>query len=348
MPLSRYSHARTSPRGAGDARPTAEQVLQDRNLVGNYWQHKIILITGGTTGLGAESARVLHMTGAQVFITGRDCAKGERVAEEISAANPKFPPVQMIEMDQNSFQSVGYGATEFLKKTGGKLNVLMLNAGVMGCSPSKTKEGFEVVFGVNHLAHFLLFHLLKQALFAASTPTFHSRVVLVSSSGHRASDLEPDDYNLEGYDVYDPAKAYAQSKTANIHMANEIERRYGGRGVHGLSLNPGLVLSTEIGRDLPGSASARREQYMQQDPLLAQYEKNLQQGTATQVWASVAQELEGKGGLYLEDLQVAQEADDTEPPQYFLPGWKRWIWDEKMATRLWKDSLKMIGLLNEE
>lgn len=183
---------------------------------------------------------------------------------------------------------------------------------------------------------------------AASTPAFRSRVVVISSAGHRANNIDPENYNLEGNGVYNPAKAYTQSKSANMHMAKLIERRYSGRGGHGLILNPGVILSTEIGRDLPGSASARREQYVRQDALLAKYEKILEQGTATEVWVSVAKELERKGGLYLDDLEVAQEVDDAGPPRYFLPGWKRGVWDEKMAARLWKDNLKMVGLPYEE
>lgn len=104
-------------------------------------------------------------------------------------------------------------------------------------------------------------------------------------------------------------------------------------------------MGTEISRALPGTSASRREQYYKMEPLLAKWEKNVEQGAATQVWASVAKELEGKGGLYLDDIQVAQEAKFDG--QYCLPGWKPWIWDQQMATRLWKDSLKMVGMQNE-
>lgn len=345
MTLDRYAvlHAST-PQGRGDDRPTADQVLQDQDLVGNHWCDKVILITGGTAGLGAESTRVLHKTGAKIFIMGRDGAKGRRLAKDILAANPDYPPVDVIEMDHDSLQSVRDGAAKFLKSSGGKLNVLMTNAGVVASPVSKTKDGFETVFGVNYLAPFLLVQLLLPALVASTTPAFHSRLVVVSSAGHRASNIDPDNYNLEG-DGYNSSKAYAQSKTATILMANEFERRYGGRGVHGLSLNPGIIMTTEISRGLPGTSASRREQYYIMEPLLAKWEKNVEQGAATQVWASVAKELEGKGGLYLDDVQVAQEAEDAG--QYSLPGWKQWIWDEKMAARLWKDSLNMVGLPDE-
>lgn len=123
MALDRYAAVHASPQGAGDARPTAKPVLRDQVLVGNYWPDKIILIIGGTAGLGAKSARVLHMTGAKVFITGRDLAKGERVAKDISAANLDYPPAEVIKMDQRSLQSVGDSAPKFLTRTGGKLNV---------------------------------------------------------------------------------------------------------------------------------------------------------------------------------------------------------------------------------
>lgn len=341
MALDHYAalHAST-PQGRGDGRPTADQVLQDQDLAGN-WRDKVILITGGTAGLGAESARVLHKTGAKIFIMGRDGTKGRRVAQDILAANPDYPPVDVIEMDHNSLQSVRNGAAEFLTRSGGKLNVLMTNAGVVASPVNKTQDGFEAVFGVNYLAPFLLVQLLQPALVASSTPAFHSRLVVVSSAGHRANNVDPDNYNLAG-DGYNASKAYAQSKTAAILMANEFERRYGHRGAHGLSLNPGVIMGTEISRGLPGTSASRREQYYRMEPLLAKWEKNVEQGAATQVWACVATELEGKGGLYLDDVQVAREAEGVG--QYCLPGWKGWIWDEEMAGRLWRDSLGMVGL----
>lgn len=342
MALDRYAaHHASTPQGRGDGRPTADQILRDQDLVGNHWPDKVILITGGTAGLGAESARVLHKTGAKIFIMGRDVPKGQRVADAISAANPKYPPVEVIQMDQSSLQSVRDGVAEFLRRSGGKLNVLMANAGIVASPVRETKDGFEAVFAINYLATFLLVQLLRPTLEASTSPEFNSRVVVVSSAGHRASNVDPEKYNFVG-EGYDPSKAYARSKTAAILMANEFERRFGGRGVHALSLNPGIIMDTEISRGLPGTSASRREQYYKMEPLLAQWEKNVEQGAATQVWASVAKELEGKGGLYLDDVQLAQEA--TFEGQFCLPGWKPWIWDEEMAARLWKDSLEMVGL----
>ncbi|KAL4914778.1 hypothetical protein BDW62DRAFT_219856 [Aspergillus aurantiobrunneus] len=341
--LDRYAalHAAT-PHGRGDARPTADQVLLDQQPLGNHWRDKVILITGGTAGLGAESARVLHKTGAKIFIVGRDSVKGQRVANAISAANPDHPAVEVIEMDQSSLQSVRDGAAEFLRRSGGRLNVLMANAGIVASPVKETHDGFEAVFAINYLAPFLLVQLLAPALLASTRPGFCSRLVVVSSAGHRASDIDPDMYNLVG-EGYDPSKAYARSKTASILMANEFERRYGGRGVHALSLNPGIIMDTEISRGLPGTPASRRGQYYKMEPLLAQYEKNVEQGAATQVWAAVAKELEGKGGLYLDDVQVASEA--KHEGHYCLPGWKPWVWNEEMAARLWNDSLDMVGLV---
>jgi NAD(P)-dependent dehydrogenase (short-subunit alcohol dehydrogenase family) len=247
-------------------------------------------------------------------------------------------------MNHDSFQSVREGASEFLKRSGGKLNVLMANAGVVASPVRKTQDGFEGVFAINYLAVFLLVNLLRPALSASTTPEFNSRLVVVSSAGHRAYNVDPNNYNLDG-DDYNPSKAYAQSKTATILMANEFERRYGSQGVHALSLNPGIIMGTEISRGLPGTSASRREQYYKMEPLLAKYEKNVEQGAATQVWASIAKELEGKGGLYLDDVQVAKEGPAVG--QLCLPGWKPYIWDENMAARLWKDSLKMIGLSEE-
>ncbi|KAL3471724.1 hypothetical protein BJX99DRAFT_236877 [Aspergillus californicus] len=343
MSLDRYAaqHAST-PQGRGDGRPTADQVLADQNL--SAWKDKVILITGGTAGLGAESARVLHKTGAKIYIMGRDVAKGRKVADQIEAAHdPAFPPIEVIQMDQSSLDSVRSAAAEFLEKSRGRFNVLMANAGIVASPVKETRDGFEAVFAINYLATFLLVQLLAPALEASSSEAFSSRLIVVSSAGHRASNIDGEGYGYTGQG-YDPSKAYAKSKTATILMANEFERRYAGRGVHALSLNPGIIMDTEIARGLPGTSESRRAGYYKMEPLLAQWEKNVGQGAATQVWASVARELEGKGGLYLDDVQVAQEAKFEG--QMALPGWKPWIWNEERAAKLWEDSLKMVGLEN--
>lgn len=134
--------------------------------MGDQWGDKVILITGGTAGLGAESARVLHKTGAKIFITCRDVVKGGRVAEATLAAEPDKQPIDVIEMDHTSLQSVRDCAAEFLERSGGKLNVLMANAGIVASPVRKTEDGFEAVFGVNYLAAFLLVQLLQPALMA--------------------------------------------------------------------------------------------------------------------------------------------------------------------------------------
>jgi NAD(P)-dependent dehydrogenase (short-subunit alcohol dehydrogenase family) len=113
-----------------------------------------------------------------------------------------------------------------------------LCAGIMACPQGTTEDGFETQFGTNHLAHFLLFQLLKPTLLASSTPELHSRVVVLSSLGHRSATVDFDDINYNKKE-YTPFGAYGQSKTANIWMANEIERRYGAHGLHGLAVHPG-------------------------------------------------------------------------------------------------------------
>ncbi len=106
------------------------------------------------------------------------------------------------------------------------LNILIANAGIMAAPEGRNQDGFELHMGVNHLGHFLLFKLLQKALLSSAIAEFPSRVVTLSSSGHRGTDhIYHDNLMLEG--IYDPWLGYAQSKLANIHMANEIERRFG-------------------------------------------------------------------------------------------------------------------------
>lgn len=155
--------------------------------------------------------------------------------------------------------------------------VEMDNAGVMGIEDLKlTEDGHETHFATNHLGHFLLFQLLKPALLVSSTPDFHSRVVIVASSAHRSWSLnETDNYNFQKGGYYYEL-AYANSKLANVYMANELDRRYGQKGLHATSLHPGAI-NTDLSRHL---GSEFVEQTMSYENIL-KIRKTPEQGAAT-------------------------------------------------------------------
>lgn len=198
-----------------------------------------------------------------------------------------------------------------------------------------TSDGLETQFGTNHVAHFLLFYILRSRLLLSSTPTFHSRVILVASSAHRVSSVHFDNLSLKG--EYEPWKAYGQSKTANIWMANEIERWYGDQGLHAYSLHPGAIAT-----DLLRHVSDEQKANWEKNEFLTNYWKSPQQGAATTVWGAVARELEGTGGKYLDDCQVATPAD---PGERHGPGYAAWAYSPKMEAKLWDKTLE---LLNED
>lgn len=329
---SRYSAAHQSPNGPGDGRPTARQIIQDEDVQGRL-QDKVLLITGCSSGLGVETAKALIETGATLYLTARDVSKAREALGETATSDR----VHILHLDLNSLDSVRKCAAEFQESSAG-LNVLIANAGVMHTPEGKTVDGFETQFGCNYLAHFLLFQLLKPALLASSTPSFASRAVFLSSSGHRISSVHFDDLNLEkmGYNGW---VAYGQSKTALIYLANEIERRYGSRGLHGLSLHPGSILSG-LQKTVPDEM---RQQWKQQE--VQKVMKSPSQGAATSVWAAVSKELEGKGALYLEDCAVASPV--KEGAQSRAPGYAPHAFDEEKAQRLWSESFELVGLARE-
>ena len=227
----------------------------------------------------------------------------------------------------------------------GALIILILNAGIRQPPFSKTSEGFESQFGTNHLAHFLLFTLLKETLLATSTATFHSRVISVSSQAHRQY---PMDFSaLVSPTRYDPVKAYSYSKLANVWMSNEIERSYGSQGLHAWSLHPGGV-RTQLN-------AARLTWGYFYDVVMVVWKagvknagRNLmspEQGAATSVWAAVGRELEGKGGKYLERCAIADPVKEGWGP--LDPGHATWAYDEGPARRLWDMSAELVGAPKE-
>ncbi|KAK9779092.1 hypothetical protein SCAR479_03959 [Seiridium cardinale] len=328
-------HEQKNLNGTGDGRPTAAQIIKDQGLVDSpEWRGRVVLITGCSPGgLGPETAKAIHLTGADIFITSRDLFKGQQVANEI-LADGKPGKVEVIQMDLGSLASVRTTAAEFLRKGGNKLDILINNAGIMACPKGKTKDGFELQFGTNHLGHFLLFQLLKDALLASATPSFNSRVISVASAAHRRGKINFDDLGFEKTE-YTPLGAYDQSKLANILFANELDRKYKSQNLRALSLHPGGIL-TPLARYLPTVADIKA------DPLLYGTLKNPAQGAATTVWGAVAREWEGKGGVYLDE--VAEGWLTPDDALYYHGGYAPQAFDPPTEKKLWDVSSELVGL----
>lgn len=289
-PYQPYADVHQEPKGPGDARPTALQVVKDNNANGKL-RGKTILITGTSSGIGVETARALYETGAQLYLTARDLPKLEKVINDIveHAEIRDAPRPQPLELHLDSLDSVRSAVAQFRKQSS-QLHVLINNAGVMASPYSQTRDGFELQIGTNHFAHFLLFQLLKPVLLSSSTPTFHSRVVNLASSGHKLGGIRQQDINFTEPGSYNKWLAYGQSKTANIYMPAAIERHYSAQGLHGLSVHPG-VIETELMRHLDESDLAGFG--WDQIQHLA---KNPAQGAATTVWAALSPHFEGQNG----------------------------------------------------
>ncbi|KAI9045457.1 putative short-chain dehydrogenase/reductase [Aspergillus affinis] len=333
---SPYADAHVDPQGAGDARPTALQIIQNESMESKL-DGKVIVLTGATSGIGLETARALSATGATLFLPARDLGKAQRTLSTILEPGR----VSLVEMDVNSFASIRVAAAEILSASQNQVNILINNAAVMGIQERQmTEDGHETHFMTNYLGPFLLFQLLKPALLASASLDFNSRVVNVSSSAHRSCTLmDSDDYDFQKSD-YSHELAYANSKLAVIYMANEIDRRYGSKGLHATSLHPGAI-NTEISRNMgPGFVEA-----IMSSPVVLKILKSPEQGAATTVLASVGKEWENKGGKYLEDCQEAKRGEDDN--QVFGLGYVRQTYDLKEEERLWKDSLKLVGVSDD-
>ncbi|KAE9582533.1 Retinol dehydrogenase 12 [Colletotrichum fructicola] len=346
--MSRYAVAHQNPRGPGDARPTALQIIEDESLVGNLTS-KTIFITGANQGIGLDTARALYATGADIFLGVRSHEKGEKAIAEITNTPnlPRRGSLQAVVLSLDSLDSVRKGAEIFLAKSGGKLNILINNAGVIQREKTKTVDGFESHFGINHIGHFLLFQLLRPALLASVTPEFHSRVVTVSSMAHRASEIRFHDFNFEEEDSFTQSVAYGHSKTANIYFSNEIERRFGSQGLHSLSLHPGSIMTNMSAAqpvDVEAAKAAMGEELFNK---MMSILKNPAQGAATTVYATVSKEWEGRGGRYLSDCVEAHPTSAGYNMMSTDTGYAPWAYHEGKATLLWKESCKLVGIEEE-
>ncbi|KAI4724712.1 NAD(P)-binding protein [Aureobasidium sp. EXF-10728] len=312
--------------------PTAEDIVNDLGLVGKL-QDKVILITGASAGIGQETARVLHSTGAKLYLTFRDKTRGQAVVEDLVSRNPNGQKPVLIEMELANLASVRNAAKEFLDKEK-QLDILITNAGIMAVPEGRTVDGFEIQLGTNHFGHFLFFQLLKPTLLASGTVNSPSRVVTVSSAGHKACGILFDDLDLTKQG-YHPMMAYGQSKTANIYMANYIDRHYAASGLRAVSVHPGLIFDTQLGRHMS-------PEQLEGFAPLAPFARSVEQGAATTVWGALCPHFDKQGGVYLVDAGVSSVAAEDEP--LGGSGHAPHAFDEEAEEKLWKLSLTAVGL----
>ncbi|KAI5366335.1 Putative short-chain dehydrogenase/reductase SDR, NAD(P)-binding domain superfamily [Septoria linicola] len=340
-PYRPYAALHAEPNGSGDQRPTAMQILKDEGLLDEAEQKlhcKTFMITGCSSGLGVETARALYAAGANVYMTVRPskAQQGQQISQDIKASVSGIGKLELVLLDLADQASVR-GAAEDVLKRSENLNVLICNAGIMMCPESFTAEGHEMHMGSNHFGHFLLFQLLKDRLLSSATPDFSSRVVVVSSAGHRFSPIRFDDMDFRR-DGYNPILAYGQSKTANIYMASSIERHYGHQNLHASSVHPGVILDTDLPRYQTNDSLDGDFNLEEMRPLM----KSVAQGAATQVWAATAKYLNDKGGCYLADC--GECAPFREGDSVAAAGYGPHAYDEQAEERLWQISYEAVGV----
>jgi NAD(P)-dependent dehydrogenase (short-subunit alcohol dehydrogenase family) len=316
------------------AKSTTEEVLAGVDLKG-----KRILVTGVSAGLGVETARALVAHGADVVGAARDLDKAERATSEVSQAAAKSGgSLEVVELDLASLKSVR-AAADKLVADGRLFDVIIANAGVMATPLGKTEDGFETQFGTNHLGHFVFVNRIAKLIKKGG------RLVNLSSSGHRFSNIDLIDPNFETT-PYEPFVAYGRSKTANVLFAVEFDRRHRARGVRATAVHPGGIM-TELARHMPDGAIEGWFQQIQQQRAAAgeaPFEfKSIPQGAATSVWAGVVVSAEEVGGKYCEDCQVAELIPADSQVSAISVGVRGYALDPENAKALWKKSEEMVG-----
>jgi NAD(P)-dependent dehydrogenase (short-subunit alcohol dehydrogenase family) len=307
---------------------TADEVLEGKDL-----SDRTILVTGGYSGLGRETARALAAKGAHVIVSGRDATKLSAAADEIAIATGG--KVDTLVCDLASLASIRAAGAEARSRFA-HIDVLINNAGVMAAPFGYTADGFETQFGTNHLGHFLLTKELMPLIEAGS----RQRIVNLSSRGHHIAPVDFDDPNFARR-AYDPWLAYGNSKTANVLFAVGLEQRFGGRGIHAYALHPGGI-HTNLGRHMSDEDMAalikRIRENAEKSGETPQPFKTIPQGAATTCWVATTEELEGRGGLYAEDCHVAAMDDASS-----TGGVRSYAVDPANADRLWALSEELVG-----
>ncbi|GGJ41311.1 SDR family NAD(P)-dependent oxidoreductase [Streptomyces brasiliensis] len=292
---------------------TVDEVVEGVDLTG-----RTAIVTGATSGIGAETARALALTGARVVLAARRTGAAAEIAARLSRQTGN-DRIEARELDLADPRSV----RRFSDDWTGPAHILVNNAGIMALPELvRTPYGWEQQLATNFFGHFALVQGLERPLAEASG----SRVVCLSSAAHLRSPVVFDDLHFK-YRPYDPWQAYAQSKTADVLLAVEITHRWSDRGVRANGVHPGII-HTELQRHIQWDAAGL--------PL-----KSVAQGAATSVLLATAPELEGLGGAYYQDCRPARVVEERSPG--YSGGVAPYALDPANAERLWDTAVAALA-----
>jgi len=314
---------RKLPSGFG-ARSTATDVLAGLDLSG-----RLAIVTGGYSGLGIETVAALTCAGAHVIVPARRPVVARDALEARGLRD-----IEVDEFDLSELASVRRFAERFLA-TGRSVDILIDNAAIMACLEARVGDGWESQFATNHLGHYVLTNLLWSALVEGGG----ARVVVLSSAGHKLCGIRFDD--LQFTTGYDKWLAYGQAKTANSLFAVQLDKLGAAHGVRSFAVHPGGIM-TELQRYLPAEEMIASG-WMTADGTVNERFKSPVEGAATATWAATSPMLDGLGGVYTEDCDIA-EPTVPDSPEARTSGVSAHAIDPEAAARLWAHSAELTGV----
>lgn len=275
--------------------------------------NKIAIVTGANSGIGKETAQALATMGATVILACRDALSAERARLSI-IKHSHNSNVEVLQLDLAKLASVRRFVAEFQQQYG-QLDILISNAGLFPLSKQMTNDGFEMQFGVNHLGHFLLGNLLLPSMRKAE----HARLIVVASMVHHIGKI--DFASFRGETRYGPAKAYGQSKLANVLYAREFSRRYSKEGITAYALHPGMV-----GTNIAGRSLIRRTIYKLLGGIMSPA-----RGAKTSIYLATEPSIEEHSGSYYDEFQKIKPGSKLSN-------------DQELAAKLWKTSEQLVSI----
>lgn len=313
------------------ASSTASDVIKGIDLTG-----KLAIVTGGYSGIGLETTKVLVSAGAKVIVPAKDLEK----------ATKNLAGINNVEIEQLNLQdptSIDTFAQKFLNSDR-PLHLLINDAGIMECPLTRDARGYEAQFSTNHLGHFQLTLRLWPALKKANG----ARVVCVSSQRHRFSPVIFEDIHYNSRE-YIALNSYGQSKTANILFAKKLDQIGKDLNIRAFSLHPGVIVETNLSRYLPSDIYQKRGMMDENRNVIfnpLKQVKTIPQGASTNVWCATSPLLNGKGGVYCENNNISYVNDDSTRgfDEKGFVGVMSYAINQESADKLWSVSEQLTGV----